>query len=53
MCRPRMLSHVIDFPCIALSSTHTALQLPRSHCFRAAEIFHFRQFVSTQTSEIP
>ena len=29
-CRPRMLSHVISIPYIALHSTHTALQLPQS-----------------------
>ena len=29
-CRPRMLSHVISIPFIALHSTHTALQLPQS-----------------------
>ena len=29
-CRPRMLSHVIGMPFIALHSTHTALQLPQS-----------------------
>ena len=33
MCRPRMLSHVISIPFIALHSTHTALQLPQSPLF--------------------